>query len=146
MRKPLSSPRLHRLFDSVAAQQGMDATDPIDHLRDAQVHHQTGERQGLPGRETVQFTHQLDHLDGCDRRRFVQSPAEAERQPAATGQARGKQRQAQLEMQLELHHHLHGAVERRPGDLPVALHRVSVTRREQRAIDRDRQEQRRAFR
>ena len=59
---------------------------------------------------------------------------------------RAGQRQAQLGMQLELHLHLHGAVERRPGDLPVALHRVSVTRREQRAIDRDRQEQRRAFR
>jgi hypothetical protein len=51
--------------------------------RDAQVHDQTGERQGLSGRETVQLAHQLDHLDGCDRRRFVQSPAEAERQPAA---------------------------------------------------------------
>ena len=65
-RKPLSCLRLHRLFDSVAAQQGMHATDPIDNLRDAQVHDQTGERQGLPGRETVQLAHQLDHLDGCD--------------------------------------------------------------------------------
>src|SRR6516162_2298566 len=49
-------------------------------------------------------------------------------------------------MESELHFHLHWAVERRPRNLPVALHRVSVTGREKPPIDCDRQKQHRAFR
>src|SRR5271165_6690083 len=44
----------------------------------------------------------------------------------AAGQTCAGQRQAQLGMEPELHFHFHGAIERRPGDLAVALHRARL--------------------
>ena len=52
--------------------------------------------------------------------------AETKGQPA-TGLARPGQCQTQLRTESELHFHLHWAVQRRPRNLAVALHRVFVT-------------------
>src|SRR5271165_6690082 len=91
----------------------MDAAYPIDHLRDTQVHDQAGERQRLPGRKTVQLAHQLDHLDCCDRRRFVKASVEAERQPAAgqtcavqgDGEVAGPALNCPMEVEMEFRLH-----------------------------------------
>src|SRR5262245_19818034 len=141
----LSCLRLSALFDRVVTQKGMDAAYRIDHLGDAQVHDEAGKRQGLAWRVAVNLSHQFDHLNCCNRRRFVKAAAETKGEPA-TGLARPGQCQTQLGMESELHFHLHWAVQRRSRDLSVALHRVSVTGREEPAIDRDRQKQHRAFR
>ena len=85
-----------------------------------------GSGAGIPGiplsvvRPTVRFT----LLEA--RRRFVKTAAETKGQPA-TGLARPGQSQTQLRMESELHLHLHWAVQRRPRNLAVALHRMSVT-------------------
>jgi hypothetical protein len=51
---------------------------PVDDLRDAQIDHHTGKREGLLTVDLQKFAHQLEHVRECDAHRLVQVLVEAE--------------------------------------------------------------------
>ena len=117
----------------------MHTAHSIHHLRYSQMDDEASEGKRLFRRQFVLFSHESHHFHGCDRCRFVQVWVEAEREPSFHGTS-PRQCQCQIRAEKEFHFHFHGAIERRAGDLPVALNGMTVAGKKQAAGHGDGQE------
>src|SRR5262249_41476338 len=117
--------------------------DAVDDLRDAQVDRDAAERDRVRPVDPELALHHVQHRLDRVERRDVEVLVEAECQPGA-GDARDRRAQLELrEVERQLRT-LDEALDRRPGQLTVALGPMTVSSGDVRAADADRQVERRA--
>src|SRR5579864_4105088 len=131
------------LPESLVAEDGVHALRDVHDLRDAEIDADTRERKRLVPRDAELALHQIEHRRQCVLGREIEVLVEPEREPRAVG---ARDRRAQLEVtQLEAQHRtFERALDRGARDLAVALRAVAVAGHDERAVDRDRQVERRA--
>ena len=100
-------------------------------------------RERFAAREPVLALEQVQHPVDGDPRRPAEVLVEAEREPGAVD-PRDRPLERQVVAHVERDLRLDRRLDRRARDLAVALRRVPVAGGEERAVDRDRQEERRA--
>src|SRR5262249_19920661 len=131
------------LPDRPVAQDRVDALDAVHELRDVVVDGDARERQRPLAVDAELALHQVEHRLGREPGGDVEILVEAEGDPCIR---RPRDRHAELEVVADVDRQLHvfeRALDRRPGDLAVALGAMAVARRQQRAVDRDRKVERR---
>src|SRR6266545_4930319 len=121
----------------------MDAERLVHDLRDVQVDADARQHAGVAPGDSELPRHQREHALDRDRSGAAEVRVEAERQPGAVD-ARDRPFEQQVVPNIKGQARPRGGLDRRSGDLTVALRGVPVAGGEQRALDRYRKVERRS--